>query len=212
MRRSILPIAALVLSGCVHLTQRAPAVQDYRLDYPSPQVKGTSLPVVLAIPPFRVGATYDRDPIVYREGVHATGTYFYHRWSANPGNMIADLLARDFVDSGLYRAVQEGPSILPNDYVLKGDVEEIEERIRSTRCMAHLRLRVLLIRVHGSSTDPVRMQKTYDGTQASSCNDPGALVTAMSQVLERVSKALQQNVYEAVAHDQTSGGRTAGSS
>jgi uncharacterized lipoprotein YmbA len=95
------PSATLVatlawLSGCVRLSQPAPIIRDYRLEYAPPVITGAPLPAVLRVPDFSVAAIYDRAPIVYREGAYATGVYYYNRWSANPGEMIADLLVRDF--------------------------------------------------------------------------------------------------------------------
>jgi ABC-type uncharacterized transport system auxiliary subunit len=194
--RSLLLLVCLC--GCVKLAQPAPTIRDYRLDYQPPAVVGTPLPVTLSVPSLRVGAVYDRDLIVYRDGDHATGTYYYSRWSANPGDMIADLLARDFADSGLYRAVQRGSSLLPVDYQLTGTLEEIEERVGGSGCAAHLTLRVLLVHTTGSG-DPVRLKKTYSGDEACACNQPRAFAEAMSHTLHRISGELQQDTYDAVA-------------
>ena len=189
------------LYGCVKLAQPAPTISDYRLDYRPPSAVGTPLPVTLGVPSLRVGAVYDRDVIVYRDGDHATGTYYYSRWSANPGDMIADLLARDFADSGLYRAVQRGPSLLPVDYQLTGTIEEIEERVGGSGCAAHLTLRVLLVHATGSG-DPVRLKKAYSGDESCACNQPRAFAAAMSRTLLRISAELQQDTYDAVAKNQ----------
>jgi ABC-type uncharacterized transport system auxiliary subunit len=199
MRRgAALLVLSAMLAGCVHLSQPAPQIRDYRLAYDPAAPTGAPLPVILGIPSLRVAAVYDREPIVYRDGEHATGTYFYERWSANPGDMVADLLARDFADSGLYRAVQRGPSLLPIDYQLTGIINEIEERIAGGTCTAHLALRVLLVRVSGNG-NPVRLKKDYAGHEPCACNQPRALAAAMSRVLERISAQLQQDVYDAIA-------------
>lgn len=198
MNRWLALLALVSLSGCVHLSQPAPAIHDYRLDYSSPPITGTPLPVTLGLPSWRVGAVYDRDVIVYRDGEHATGTYFYNRWSANPGDMVADLLARDFADSGLYRAVQRGSSLLPIDYQLTGSIEAIEERIGSTGCAAHLAVRVLLVHA-GGGRDPVPLKKAYAQEEPCACNRARALAAAMSRALQRISAELQQDAYNAVA-------------
>jgi ABC-type uncharacterized transport system auxiliary subunit len=201
MKRSVV-LALVVLCGCLRLTQPAPEIRDYRLDYPPPPANGTPLPVILGLPSLRVAAVYDREAIVHREGVHATGTYFYTRWSANPGSMVADLLARDFARSNLYRAVQRGPSLLPADYQVTGIIEEIEEHIESAGCAAHLQLRVLLARTSGAS-DPVRLTKSYASDEPCACNQPPALAAAMSRALQSISAQLQQDVYDAVAKDNS---------
>ena len=194
--RSLLLLVCLC--GCVKLAQPAPTISDYRLDYRPPSAQGTPLSVTLSVPSLRVGAVYDRDVIVYRDGDHVTGTYYYSRWSANPGDMIADLLVRDFAESGLYRAVQRGASLLPVDYQLTGTIEEIEERVGNSGCAAHLALRVLLVHTTGTG-DPVRLKKMYSGDESCACNQPRALAAAMSHTLLRISAELQQDTYDAVA-------------
>jgi len=198
---AILPVLAL-LSGCLRLSQPAPEIREYRLDYVAPAVTDAPLPVILGVPALRVAAVYDRQAIVYREGENATGTDFYNRWSANPGAMVADLLARDLADSGAYRSVQRGPSLLPADYLLTGEIEEIEERVGPAGCTAHLRMRLTVARASGAN-DAVRLAKTYAGDEPCACRQPRALAASMSRALERISTQLQQDVYSAIASEQS---------
>jgi len=190
----------VMCSGCIHLSQPTPVIRDYRLAYTAPPFAAAPLPVVLGVPSLRVAAVYDRQPIIHREGEHATGAYFYSRWSANPGYMVADLLARDFAESGVYRAVQRGLTLLPIDYQLTGEIEEIEERVTAEGCGAHLRLRLLLVQI-SASTEAVRLRKTYSGDEPCHC-DADALAAAMSRVLERISTELQRDAHEAIAEEK----------
>lgn len=193
-----LGVALACLAGCVRLTVPTPHVHEYRIDYPPPQIDGPPLPVVLRIAPFRVAAAYAGDAIVYRSGDFETDSYVYHRWATNPGNMIADLLARDFAASGRYRAVQQGPSLLPSDYVLTATIEEIEERSVATGHSAHLRLRVLLFTSRAPSGEPV-WQRIYDVDQPCLGMGVSDFVAAMSRAVEGVSAQVQREVYEAIA-------------
>ena len=114
-------VLLLFLIGCVRLSQPAPQFREYRLDYPPPpHDEGTPLPVVLRVAALRVAAIYDRDAIVYRNDSYSTATSIYTRWSANPGNMLADLLSRDLTASGRYRAIQQPPALLASDVQLSG--------------------------------------------------------------------------------------------
>jgi ABC-type uncharacterized transport system auxiliary subunit len=200
-RSALLLMLAGALAGCIRFHVPAPVVHDYVLDYPPPHVEGRALPVILRIAPLAVAAIYDRQPIVYRDGIYSTGTYFDRRWSANPGSMVADVLARDFNDSGLYRAVQRAPSLLAGDYQVGGEIEAIEEEAGAGGCAAHLRLRMLVMRLRLGKGDPVLLQRTYTGDEPCPCNQPGALVAAMSHGLEKISAQLQRDVYEAIAAD-----------
>ncbi len=191
----------LLVSGCFHLSQPSPDIRDYRVSYPPPPMTGQVLPVTLRIASFGVAAMYDRQPIVYATDAYSGGTYYYARWSTNPGAMLTDLLARDFAESRLYAAVQAGPSAVPNDYQLGGDVEEIEERMTAGACTARLRLRALLFRVRAGGM-PVLLQSNYAADEPCVCNDARALAEAMSKAAEQVSAQLQQAVYDAIAKDR----------
>jgi len=201
-RRLLVLCPLVLLAGCVHLSQPAPKVHDYRLDYPPPVPVGTPLAVTVRVAPFGVAAVYDREAIVYRDDAYATGRYFYHRWSSNPGDMIADLVARDLAASHLYSAVQHGSAPLPSDYQLSGEVEEIEEAPRAGACTAHLRLRILLVRTHTGTTAASALQTTYTADEPCPCNDARALAEAMSIGLERISTQMQQAVYDTIAADR----------
>jgi len=193
-----LGVVFVCLAGCVRLTVPAHRVHEYRIEYAPPAVDGSPLPVVLRIAPIRVAAAYAGDAIVYSTGDFETGTYVYHRWTTSPGNMIADLLARDFAASGLYRAVQQGPSLLPSDYDLAVTIEDIEERSVATGHSAHLRLRALLLTARGGSSTPV-LQRIYDVDQPCLGMSVSDFVSAMSRAVEQVSSQLQRDVYDAIA-------------
>ena len=201
-RAAWLAIAALtLLTGCFRFGQPAPEIRSYRLDYPSPEVSGTALPVILRVPALTVAAVYDRESIVYRQDDYSTAADFYDRWSANPGAMLADLLARDLDASGLYRAVQHSPSMVPSDYQVTGEVEDIEERITGGACSAHLHLRTLVLRVRAGKGDPVVMRETYNADEPCPCNDILALANAMSKAMQSISAKMQQAVYDAIRAD-----------
>lgn len=199
-RVAILLLGGLV-AGCVHLSQPSPDIREYRLAYTPPTMAGQPLPVTLRIASLGVAAMYDRQPIVYGDDAYSGGTYYYGRWSTSPSAMLTDLLARDFVDSHLYAAVQQGPSPIPNDYQLGGEIEEIQEHMSSNGCAARLRLRVLLVRLRASA-NPVVLQSSFAAEEPCGCNDIRQLAEAMSKAMEHISAQLQQAVYDAIAKDR----------
>jgi ABC-type uncharacterized transport system auxiliary subunit len=196
---------AVSLASCVTISQPSPKIRDYRLDYTAERIEGEPLPVVLTIPTLAVASAYDRESIVYREDSVSIGRYFYHRWTSNPGALIADLLERDFARSGLYTAVQSGRSPLRADYQLLGTVEEIEERMVERSCVAHLAVRFELLRVAADTRSPVVLQRAYSEDEPASCNDPRALSEAMSLAMARVAGALQRDVHAAMVADRGGG-------
>jgi ABC-type uncharacterized transport system auxiliary subunit len=204
MKRCLLLLFASLAAGggCVTISQPSPQIRDYRLDYAASRLEGEPQPVVLGVPTLAVAAAYDRESIVYREDDFSVGRYFYHRWTSNPGALIADLIERDFAHSGLYRAVQAGRSPLRPDYLLLGTVEEIEERSTGPACVAHLALRVQLLRAAGGADTRVALQRSYSEDEPCPCGEPRNLSAAMSRAMERIAAALQRDVYEAVAADR----------
>ncbi len=200
MRGGALLLLGGLLAGCVHLSQPSPDIREYRLAYTPPPMTGQPLPVTLRIASLGVAAMYDRQPIVYGDDAYSGGTYYYARWSTSPSAMLTDLLARDFVDSHLYAAVQQGPSPVPNDYQLGGEIEEIQEHMSPTGCTARLRLRALLVRLRAAS--PVVLQNSFAAEAPCGCNEVRELAEAMSKAMEQVSAQLQQAVYDAIAKDR----------
>jgi ABC-type uncharacterized transport system auxiliary subunit len=197
--RALIVFLPLVLFGCVTISQPAPQIRDYRLDYESPAIDGPELPVVISIPTLSVAAAYDRESIVYRQDSVSLGRYFYHRWASNPGSLIADLLVRDFAKSGRYRAVQSGRSPLRPDYLLVGSIEEIEERlVEGNQCNASLLMRIELIHARPGDASPVLLQRSYSEREPCACEDPRALSTAMSAAMARISASLQGDVNAAI--------------
>lgn len=194
-------VAAAVLAGCLKLAQPAPHVQTYALAPAAPAAAGRHLPVTLHVAPFGMAAVYDREAIVYRENAFTTGAYFYHRWSANPGHMIADLLARDLADTGAYEAVQRTPSLAGADYDLTGNVEVLEEAPAARGCVAALQLRVTLLRTRARTGNTVLSQKAYAAQEPCGCADVPTLVEAMSRALATVSAEIGVDVHDAIARD-----------
>lgn len=193
----LLPAAGLLLSACFARTP-TPIVHHYRLSYDPPHVEATPLPIVLRLAPLRIDSVYASEEIVYREDQFHVEAYRRHRWSADPARMITDLLQRDLAASGAFRAVQQGPSTLPSDYILRGEIEEIEERSQP-ECNAHLRLRVLLTRARPrDDSDAVAFQKVYEADEPTRCGHADALVESMSRALSQISVQLLTDVLDAV--------------
>lgn len=190
-------LAALFFNaGCTPFSQPAPDMRDYDLAYPPVRIEAAPLPLVLGFPNLSVSATHDREAIVFRPGNHQVGRYYYHRWATNPGDMIADLLARDFDESGSYRAVVHHRSVLAPDIHLSGEVEAIEEQKEAKQCFAYLRIRFLLLDRSTPGT-PVLLKRVFESRTETTCGDPPRLVESLSKALAGISADLQRAVYDA---------------
>ncbi|GBD26234.1 hypothetical protein HRbin30_01564 [bacterium HR30] len=192
-------------AGCLSLLPVAPTPRDYRPDYTPPMLQHQRLPVVLRLAPVRVAAIYDREPFAYRRGPYRVGYYYYHRWATAPGQMLTDFFVRDFTLSGLYRAVQQGPSVLLADYQLDLRVERLEEEVKSAGCTAAIVVQATLQSLRPGAANPVRLQQVYTEVEQTRCNDPESFVAGVSQILSRLSRALQEDVYAAIAASEGEG-------
>ena len=202
-RGAAVAATCLAASGCVRLNQPAPRVQDYTISYPAPaQEAHDPLPVVLQIPPFAVSAAYDSHGIMYREGEHRIDRYVHDRWAANPGNLVADSIARDLAESGIFSAVQHARAPLTSDYRLVGEVETIEEVVGSDGCHANLQIRVLLVSLRAVADDAVVFRRGYTESVPCTCDDATSVARGISTALQRISSALRSDIREAVAADR----------
>ncbi len=95
-------------------------------DQISPDKQASASDLVLAIEDFSAGSAYDEKRIVYRSTDYRFDYYHYHRWAANPGMMIGDVLREVYRATGAFRAVVGGYDSRA-DVVLTGRVITLEE-------------------------------------------------------------------------------------
>lgn len=195
------PLVAL-LSGCFSLLPAAPVPKDYRLEYDPPSVQHPPIPVVLRLSPVRVAAVYDREPFAYSTAPFRIAYRYYHRWATAPGQMLTDLFVRDFTTSGLYRAVQQGPSVLVADYQLDLRVERFEEQVASSGCHAVIVVHANLQSLRPRVANPVRLQQLYEEREPVQCGNAEDFARGTSRAVRRLSERLQLDVVEAITRSE----------
>lgn len=197
--------AVVVLGGCAAM-HSAPPVRTFRLDYPAPAAAGTApLPVTVRVVPFGIVAAYDRQGFTYREGGYDLGVDYYNRWVGSPAGLITDLVARDLAASGSVQAVLQAPSALASDYEINGQIEILEEQDDAGACAAHLRLRILVVRIRSAKRRQVLLQEGFAADEPCRRGDPAAYAEAMSRAVQRVSSQLRAAALDAIARDAGSG-------
>ncbi len=192
--------AALLLTGCSAISPAAPHIRTFRLEYAPPAPSATPTAVTLRVAPFGIAAVYNRPGFVYREGPYEIAVDNYNWWLGEPAAMITDLLARDLAASERYQAVLQGPSALPSDYELNGQIEALEERTGGG-CTAALRLRVFLVRVPPTGARTAVFEAIFEADEPCATNDPAAFAAAMSRALQRLSEQVQAAVFAAIEHN-----------
>lgn len=191
----------VIMGGCLNLKQPRNRVHHYTLEYGSPQIRDLKpIPVSLQVERFSVAPIYNTNRIIYREGPFKRDEYFYHKWRANPGDMVTDFLRRDMRNSGLFEAVLPYDSNVRVSCALEGSVDEFVEWDGPEGWKAVLTVTVALM----SNNEPdvsrqVLFQKSYRTEKPLSEKNPQALARAMSQAMREISTAIIKDVYSALA-------------
>lgn len=194
---ALLLALTLFFSTCVNVKQPRSKVDFFTLEYESPRIDGLSpLPYVIRLVRFNVAPTYDSNRIIYREQSFKRNSYFYYKWQANPGDLIAHLLYRDMRHSGLFLAVLPNDSKLQPTHLLEGMVEEFFEWDMDESWKAVLSVTITLTVQNGLDAGKgVLSQKSYHVTKPTGQKRPEALAEAMSQAMSELSRSIIEDVY-----------------
>ena len=87
-------------------------------------------------------------PIIYRDKAFVRNTYSYHKWRANPGDLVTYYLARDFKAQNVFEAVLSYDSNLRMTHSLEGVVEEFYEKDSEDSWEAVLSFSLTLVKEH----------------------------------------------------------------
>jgi ABC-type uncharacterized transport system auxiliary subunit len=125
-RFAIMVSAMLALAGCGPV--RYP--KTYILNFP-PQPPSLMAPRpirgALTIQEFYCPEYLCEGRIVYRSSPEEIGFYEFHRWAMNPRDMITQSVANRIRSESLFNAVALKGTGLEPAYVLKGNIEQLEE-------------------------------------------------------------------------------------
>ncbi|MBW1812783.1 MAG: membrane integrity-associated transporter subunit PqiC [Deltaproteobacteria bacterium] len=205
MRRNIiLPVlvvlAACFISGCFGFSNPNKMISYYTLEYNAPKIEGlTTLPFAILIERFQVTPMYDSNKIIYKNSEFKRESYSYHRWRANPGDIVTHLLARDFKETSLFKAIFTLDSRYPATHMLKGTIEEFYEKDGEDYWESVLSLSVALIKK--DEIDPLKsiiFQKKYNMKEVCSKKNPQAFAEAMSKAMEKLSNVIMKDVYNSL--------------
>jgi len=197
----ILPAGLVGCQGLKKPQQRT--IDYYTLEYAPPvQETRESLPVVLRIEPFQVTPLYNSNRIIYREGPYKRSAYNYHKWRANPGDLVTDFLRRDIRTSGLFRGVFSSDSRLASTHIIEGTVEEFFEEDDDDQWSAVLAVSVTL--VAEGKTDISRrviFQRTYRQRTHCEQKSPVGLAESMSKGMAEVSRKVIRDIHQNLSID-----------
>ena len=176
---SISLAVALAMSACAG---QVPEVRYYQLASSGAQAHGGR--AVIAIAPLEVSSAYADDRIVYRVNAFRLDYYAYHRWSAEPGVLVANYLEGALEASGRFRAVVRVPTSQAS-VMLGGRIAAIEEVDQSP---ARWEGRIVLeLYLKDIASDQVVWSRKFEETEPLQVQSPEGLARALSTAMARIS-------------------------
>lgn len=187
------------LAGCFSAGGPDRMIEFYTLDYAPPTSEGPQAGGIVKFDRFLSARFYESAAMLYKPAVHKVAAYNYHKWRASPGDMVTDYLVRDFVHSGLFRAVFSYRQPEPARFVVGGGVEEFVKAREANGWNAVIGLYVTLLdQEKPEVTARVMFQKRYRVVQPMSSDSPESFATGMSEAMARISAEIINDVSNAV--------------
>ena len=197
----------LLMQGCFPAGSAVRPIEFYVLEYASPAPKGAQVDTEVKVDRFSAVRLYDSGAMVYRPESYKVASYSYHKWRASPGDMVSDYLARDFQNSGLFRAVFSYHQPEAARFVVNGTVEEFAEMREDGTWKARLGLRVTLLDMSRAAlTEQVVIQKEYRVSEAMGGESPEAFAAGMSAAMAEASAKIIADVNSAIGRQLTKEG------
>ena len=194
-------LSALLVCGCLNLTQKPnKKINYYTLEYDSPETASLkSLPFVIYVERFNVAPLYDSNRIIYSEKKFIRDAYIYHKWIANPGDLVSYYLTRDIKRSSLFSTAFSSNSNYSSTHIIDGTVDEFFEQDGDKIWKAVLSISITLIsKKEQDISKSVLMQKRYSAIEPCSRKNPQALAEAMSKAMAKISDRIIRDVYKCI--------------
>jgi ABC-type uncharacterized transport system auxiliary subunit len=194
---SLFWVISLLLTGCFGSSPPRERIRFYTLEYnPVVFTDLDKKACVVKIQRFSINPVYNTTRIVYENEARTRDDYVFHRWRANPADMVTQLLKRDLKKSGVITAVLDEDSRFPYTHTLEGSVDEFLESDFGRIWHAKLTVSITLMKQDGLDiVEGILLQKTYQASMALKRNNPGALAEAMSRAMAEVSEKIIRDIH-----------------
>ncbi len=200
----VLLLAALA-GGC-SVSQPFVKIDYYQLDYPAPAAgKEAPLNVVVGVRRFGIGSMYDHDRLVVREKGMKIEQSYYRRWVTNPRMMFSDLLLRDLLATGSYKAVVMMPADVLADYEIGGFIQEVAKDVTGSAPKVVISADITLFRcLQGrANQERVIFQKSYTSEleckSKAAADDMAAMSLAGRDLFDRIVKDIYEGIKKSSA-------------
>lgn len=194
-------IILLILVGCIGQQHPPVTIDYYTLEYElSPFADLTPLPLVLRTERFSVSPIYNSNNMIYETRPFKLNVYNYHKWRANPGDMVTFFLSRDLKRSALFKAIFEPGSRFSSSHMISGSVDEFFEKDEKYSWKAVLSVSITLIKENETDISKrIVFQKNYSAKEKCNRKNPRAIATAMSKAMAKISEMIITDVYQSLA-------------
>lgn len=185
-------LGTLMLAGCGGV----PATHYYTVAMPAAApAADAGTPVTLDIARFSATQALRDDRILYYQSPTELNYYEYHRWTAQPAEMLAEFIARRLKASGAFSRVSLFPHSAPGDYILHGRLLNFEEL--DYEAGGHVRVALELSLVRSSNhkviwSETGRAERGIQGKGVAAVAD--ALNACTTQITDRILPELVQRV------------------
>lgn len=197
---ALLGLSAVLIAACGGI----PRMHYYTVAMPAPAPKNDpKTSMVLDVERFGAPDVLRDDRILYYESPTELNYYEYHRWSADPAEMMADLLARRLRGTDVFSDVRLFPHSGAGDYVLRGRLLNFEELDYEAGGRVRLGLELMLVRTKDHQvvwSDRRQKEGSIQGKGVSSVVN--ALNTLTGQLLNEVLPELVSSV-ESTSHQSS---------
>jgi len=185
----LLFLSMVLITSCSLGAKPSYLVNQYTLEYPSPFLKELiSVNELVRVEQFSVAQTFNTSAMIYKEGPNLRNVDPYNRWRTKPGEMVAEYLARDLRNSGLFRAVISYNDSEETRYLLEGQVEEFLDASEKDGRKAILSLNVTFLDLKKRDTaEKVIFQRDYKVVEPYTEKTPAALAQGMSRAMGKIS-------------------------
>ncbi|MEI6315863.1 MAG: ABC-type transport auxiliary lipoprotein family protein [Syntrophus sp. (in: bacteria)] len=200
IKQSFLFLLIVAVTGCLGGPRPATVIQYYHLEYVAPGFAGLApCPETIRLERLTTNRAFESRAMVYRPDPFVFADYPSGRWWVTPADMLTDSLIRDFREAGLFKSVFTFRDTEDARFILEGNVEEFMEISEKGRSLASLVIRVACLDTAKKGTaGRIVLQKTYTLREPLQNRTPDALAGAMSAAMEKLSKQMITDVYQAL--------------
>lgn len=159
----------------------------------APPANGTQRLGSLVVRDFETPAYLRQGRIVYRESPTEVGFYEFHRWVTNPGATVTTTIITELRSSGLFSPVDSDASHIKPDFLLRGQLERLDEIDYGGAVRVEVKLSAQLVNLRTTSTVWTGAEAETVRVEKASVN---SVVIEMSHATQRCIDRLLDNMYQ----------------